>query len=92
MKEANYRLLATEGVWYDLIASGKKKFDFRKGCRDMNVGDNVTFMEADEKGFLTGRTCTFRITLVVHSTDFPKNFNWDGGEFTIIQFDGDGNF
>jgi hypothetical protein len=86
--ETNYRLLVTEGVWYDLIASGKKKFDFRKGYRDMKIGDIVCFMEADSKKVLTGRTCTFRINLVVHSTDFPKHFNWDGGEFTIIQFDG----
>jgi hypothetical protein len=84
MDEVDYRLLVTEGIWYDLIASGKKKFDFRKGYRYMKIGDIVTFMEADSKGVLTGRTCTFRINLVVHSA---KHFNWDGGEFTIIQFD-----
>jgi len=87
MQEAKHKLLVTEGIWYDLIASGKKKFDFRKRYRDMNVGDSITFVEADSKGNPTGRTCTFRINLVIHSIDFPKHFNWDGGEFTIIQFD-----
>lgn len=82
----DYRLLTTTESWYDLIESGKKKFDFRKGIREINVDDIVTFMEADSKGTLTGRTCTFRITLVVYSTDFPPHFNWNGGEFTIVQF------
>lgn len=82
---SDYKLIVTEG-WYDLIESGKKKFDFRKGFRDINVGDAIAFMEADSARTLTGRSCTFKVTLVVHSTDFPKHFNWDGGEFTIIQF------
>lgn len=81
----DYRLLTTEG-WYDLIASGKKRFDFRKGLREINVDDIVTFAEADSKRTLTGRTCTFRVTLVVRSTDFPLHFGWNGGNFTIIQF------
>jgi hypothetical protein len=83
----DYRLLVTEGRWYDLIESGIKKFDFRKGYRDFNIGDYITFMEADSTRILTGRTCTCIVTLVIHSTDFPKHFNWDGGDFTIIQFD-----
>ena len=83
----DYRLFVTEGIWYDLIENGKKRFDFRKGIREINVGDAVTFMEADSTRTLTGRTCTFKVTLVVHSTDFPKHFGWNGGEFTIVQFE-----
>jgi hypothetical protein len=86
MIEDTYRLLVTtEGVWYDAIASGQKKFDFRKGIREISVGDVVCFMEANAEGRFTGRTCTFIVTLVVYSTDFPE-FGWKGGDFTIIQF------
>ena len=87
MSDYNYRMLiATEG-WYDLIESGKKKFDFRKGIREINVGDFIMFAEANSDRILTGRSCTCEVTLVVHSTDFPEHFNWNGGEFTIFQFD-----
>ena len=82
----DYRLFVTEGIWYDMISSGVKRFDFRKGIREINIGDVVTFMEADSTRILTGRTCTFKVTLVVRSVDFPKHFGWDGGEFTIVQF------
>ena len=87
MSDLNYRIFVTTEGWYDLIESGKKKFDFRKGIREVSVGDIVTFMEADSGKILTGRTCTFEVTLVVHSTDFPEHFDWSGGEFTIFQFE-----
>lgn len=84
----DYRfLVVTEGIWYDSIASGRKKFDFRKGYRDINVGDAITFAEADAAKKLTGRTCTFKVNLVLHSHEFPDHFNWNGPEFTIIQFE-----
>jgi len=87
---ADYRLLASRGIWYDMIEQGVKKFDFRSGYREMNAGDHITFVEVDTIGLggtMTGRECTFRITLVVHSDDFPNDFNWTGGTFTIIQFE-----
>lgn len=85
---SDYRLLVvTEGIWYDLIKDGKKKFDFRKGIREINVGDIVTFTEADFEKVLTGRTCSAKVNLVIYSTDFPEHFGWDGGDFTVIQFD-----
>lgn len=82
-----HKLLTTEGVWYDLIKSGKKTFDFRKGIRKINTGDIVIFMEATPTGFCTGSRCDFKVILVIYSTDFPEHFNWEGGEFTIIQFE-----
>jgi hypothetical protein len=33
MKE--HELLLTEGYWYDVIESGIKTFDFRKGIREI---------------------------------------------------------
>jgi len=50
MGEDDYRLLVTtEGFWYDSIESGQKKFDFRKGIKEINVGDIVCFMEAKKR-------------------------------------------
>jgi len=85
-KDAEYRLLATKGIWYDLIESGEKTFDWRKGIREINVGDVVTFLEASSTRILTGRSCLVKVNIVTHSSDFPEHFNWNGGEFTIIQF------
>ena len=84
----NYRLEATKGIWYDLIESGEKTFDFRKGYREIHIGDTVTFIETaiKYKSPPTGKTCTFTVDLVVHSKDFPRHFGWKGEPFTIIQF------
>jgi hypothetical protein len=79
-------LLLTKGKWYDLVASGEKLWDFRKGNRDIEVGKTVKFCEADEKGVKTGRYLLVNPTLVVHSGDFPPHFGWNGGEFTVFSF------
>jgi len=87
MGETDYRLLlTTEGYWYDSIASGEKKFDFRKGIRDFNIGTVVCFMESSIEGVLTGKVCTAVVNMVIKSSDFPEHFGWKGGDFTIIQF------
>ena len=80
-------LLTTKGIWFDLINSGVKKFDFRKGNKDISEGDVVCFKEADKNGNLTGNECFGKVNLVIHSSDFPLHFGWNGGEFTIIQFE-----
>jgi hypothetical protein len=80
-------LLATKGKWYDSIAIGAKRFDYRKGIHDIRVGDMVQFDEADEDGNKTGINCVACVNHVLHSSDAPPHFGWDGREFTIIQFD-----
>jgi len=79
-------LVTTKGIWYDMIANNIKAFDFRKGKRDISKDDIVSFKEADTKGILTGKECFAKVNLVIHSTDFPPQFGWNGEEFTIIQF------
>lgn len=81
------RLMVTRGLWSNLIFDGEKTFDFREGTRDISVGDVVTFVESDSKGNPTGREQDARVNLVVHSRDFPAHFGWNGGEFTIFQFE-----
>ena len=82
-----YRLMVTKGLWSNLIFDGKKTFDFRKGSRNISVGDMVTFVEADSESNPTGREQNAKVNLVVHSRDFPAHFRWDGKEFTIFQFE-----
>ena len=84
MKE--HELLVTEDYWYDIIESGIKTFDFRKGIREIYPGDRIKFLEADSKGNLTGKSCIGVVTFVLCSVDFPEHFGWNGGDFTIIQF------
>lgn len=81
------RLLVTEGIWFNMILHGKKKFDFRKGFRNITIGDRITIVEADSRGNPTGREYDVIVNLVIHSRDFPSHFGWTGGEFTIFQFD-----
>ena len=44
-----HRLLATKEIWSDLIFDGLKRFDFRKGFRNILIGDTVIFVEAGER-------------------------------------------
>ncbi len=82
-----FKLLTTKGVWFDNIVAGVKQFDFRKGYRGIKVGDTVKFVESDEHGDWTGNNCKVKVNFVMHSSEFPSFFEWEGGEFTIIQFD-----
>jgi len=84
--DEKYILLTTKGHWFSSIVIGQKQFDFRKGYRDIKVGDIVRFVKSDEHGNQTGLSCDARVNFVVHSRDFPAHFGWDGEEFTIIQF------
>ena len=80
-----HRLISTI-EWFDPIINGLKLFDFRKGVRDIKIGDIVNFLEADEFGNKTGNSCKVKVNFVVHSSDFPKHFGWIGNQFTIFQF------
>lgn len=80
-----HNLLSTT-EWFNPIINGLKQFDFRKGFRDIKVGDIVTFLEADKLGNQTGNYCRVKVNYVVHSDDFPAHFGWVGHKFTIFQF------
>lgn len=79
-------LITTSGDWFDSILNSTKRFDFRKGNIFIAAGDFVSFAEASEEGAPTGRRCEGIVDFVLRDSDFPPHFNWNGPEFTIIQF------
>ncbi|MDO8601976.1 MAG: DUF3850 domain-containing protein [bacterium] len=62
-------------VWkeyFDLVASGKKKFDIRLGDVEINEGDTLILEEWDnDKKDYTGRTIETTATYVMNSKKLP---------------------
>jgi len=72
---------------FELVKSGKKKFEIRLGNKDINEGDRLTIIQRDEQGNPTDN----KITKVVGHMELTKNLPYWSGEdinkfgFKIIQ-------
>jgi len=65
---------------FDLLYSGKKKFDLRLGDFEVGEGDTVRFEEWDPKtGDYTGRVLEKKVTYVMKA-DVKNLFTWSKEE------------
>lgn len=78
-------VLKTEGVFFDDVVSGLKKFEWRKNDRNFQLGDQIRLLRLNESGVPDGNSLLARITYIL-GADRCGKFGMPT-DYVIIGFD-----